>query len=88
MRARPPGIQFTQAFLLITDSLPAKQMIAKGLAPHISLVRVRGPCGARAGMETFLPHSRGPCPGKVLDFGAKPEYGTLAAYLARAIRNL
>src|ERR1700678_1698804 len=47
--------QFTQPFLLITGSLPAKYMIAKGLVPHISLVRVCGPAAARAGMEASHP---------------------------------
>jgi len=35
--------QFTQAFLLITGSLPAKCMIANGLALHISLAPVCEP---------------------------------------------
>jgi len=30
---------FTEAFLLITGSLPAKHMTVKGLALHISLAR-------------------------------------------------
>jgi hypothetical protein len=63
-------------------------MIAKGLALRISLARVCEPGGARVGMETSHPYSQGPCPGKVLDFRGEAQYGTIAAYLRRAIRNL
>src|ERR1700677_4548717 len=47
--------QFTQAFLLITGSLPAKHMITKGLALHISLAQGCEPGGARVGMEASYP---------------------------------
>jgi hypothetical protein len=43
--------QFTQAFLLITGSSPAKHMIANGLALHISLAPVCEPGAARVRME-------------------------------------
>jgi hypothetical protein len=39
---------FTRAFLLITALLPAKSMITKGLAPHISSTQV----WERVGVET------------------------------------
>src|SRR6202050_5571525 len=60
--------QFTLAFLLITGSLPARHMIAKQLAPHISLAWVSEPGGNRAGMEASHPILTIPLPGKVLDF--------------------
>jgi hypothetical protein len=63
-------------------------MITKGLALHISLAQVCEPGGARVGSRLLITDSRGSCPAKVLDFRAKPEYGTLAAYLRRAIWNL
>src|ERR1700689_5598047 len=47
--------QFTKAFLLIPGSLPAKCMIAKGLALHISLAPVCDQSGARVGMEASHP---------------------------------
>ena len=68
--------QFTQAFLLITASFPAKYIIAKELAPHISLIRREGPGGE--GGPSF-PYPRGSYPGKVLDFRPKPQHGTIAA---------
>src|ERR1700733_9132293 len=55
--------QFTQAFLLITGSLPAKCMIANGLALHISLAPVCDPSGARVGMEASQ-YLRFPCRAK------------------------
>ena len=80
--------QFTQAFLLITGALPAKRLIANGLALDISLAAGCDPGGARMGMKASHSNTYDSLPDKVLDFGPKPEYGTLAAYLGRAIRNL
>src|SRR5271170_91802 len=39
-------------------------------------------------METCRPIFTRPLPGNMLDFIPKPEYGTLAANVGRAIRNL
>jgi hypothetical protein len=80
--------QFTQAFLLITGALPAKRLIANELALDISLAPGCDPSGARMGMKASHSNTYDSLPDKVLDFGPKPEYGTLAAYRGRAIRNL
>src|SRR5580692_23653 len=63
--------QFTQAFLLITGSLPAKYMITK----EVSSAHFLGPVGwVRGALGAFSCHiSGGPCPNKVLDFRPKPE---------------
>jgi hypothetical protein len=71
--------QFTQAFLLITASFPAKYIIAKELAPHISLTACASPVVAGGEGGFSFPYPRGSYPGKVLDFRPKPQYGTIAA---------
>ena len=47
--------QFTQAFLLITASFPAKYIIAKELAPPISLIPVCEPGGTGRGRRPLIP---------------------------------
>jgi hypothetical protein len=54
------GHQYTQAFLHITGPLPAKHMITKGLALHLSLAEACEPGGARVGMETSYPRFTAP----------------------------
>jgi hypothetical protein len=79
---------FTHAFLLIAGSLPANYLAHKGLAEHIYSTWECEPAAVRVEMEASHPVSRGSCTGKVLDFRAKPKYGTPVACVRRPIRNL
>jgi hypothetical protein len=85
LTARP---QFTAAFLLITGSLPAKCMIAKALALHISLAPGCDPSGAQAGMEAAHSNPYGSLAGQSARLPSQGSHGTTAAHLRRAIRNL
>src|SRR3984957_16973135 len=85
LAARHP---FTWGFLLITASLPAKYMIAKGLAPHISLARMCGAAAARTGMEVSHPIFTRLLSGRGARLPCEAQYGTTAACVRRPIRNL